>query len=386
MKNRMFVITKEEQQVIEARTSEIVKAVENVGIREGLIGYAEANGYTREEACDLIDKIVIPTVDEYNTSCQAAFDGDVKVWMTQKMEAAIEKNELNEQEAAKYKLGILMAIHKLNADAVDGEDEVLTEDEKAMLETGEFTPEMIEQIDEALLESIEGSAMPLYMTEAFEAFLDSNADEENIQVVVGKLWKDNELKYCTATAMCIARHNDELPSIPEETTDVGLILGACQGVDVVNIETKVGKGEMAVDVAYKILKIIGAVVLTLFVIAVLLNAFSVILDISLAIGYALFGRGLVGVLAALGLACCGLSSLVDVAKAWKNKGIVWVGKVSDIAYNALKRGAKTLYNYTVEHIVPGVKNIIASAKSVICDITARVHQFSHSKTMAFVKA
>ena len=386
MENKMFSVTKEEQKAIAERTEEAASAVRDAAnIREGLTAYAAANGYS-EEAADLIDKIVIPTVDTYNASCRDAFEGDVRTWIAEKMTTSIEKQGLNEQEAARYKLGVLLAVQKLNAGAVGGEDEELTEDEKAMLESETITPEMMLQIDEALIDSIEDSAIPLYMTDAFETFLVSKADTESIRVVTTELWKDNSLRYCAATAACVARRNGQLPSIPDETSDTNLVLGTCQGVDVVNIETKVSTGEMTADTAYKILKVIGAVVLTLAVATVLWEALTALLGLSISVAFSVFGTGIIGAIAAGVLMCGSISGIGDMFIAWLEKGIAVAGKAADIAYAALKRGAKTVYQYTLDHVLPAIISGVAKVKEIIFMIVGKVVQTVRGKTEAFAKA
>ena len=388
MEKKMFNITEEEQKAVAKRTEEIASAVKgSSNVREALIAYAAANSYSEEAAAELIDKVVISTVDTYNASCREAFDGDVKTWIAQKMVESIEKQGLNEQEAVKYKLGVLQAIRKLNAGAVDGEEEVLTEDEKAMLESAEFTPEMMLQIDEALVSSIEDSAMPLYMTKAFESFLDSKADAESIRVVTTELWNDNNLKYCAATAMCVAHHNGEVPSIPEDTADANLVLGACQGVDVVNIETKVSTGEMAADTAYKILKVIGAVVLTLAAFAILLYGTALVAGCAMMLAFELLGTGLLG----CSVACLLTISILLIASDEETFETIWagvelVGKSADIAYSALKRGAKALYHYTVDRIIPAVKSGLTKVKEFVLGVVSATRQFVYNKIGAIAHA
>lgn len=386
MENKMFAITEEEQKAIAMRTEEIASAVDNAAnIREAMVAYAAANGYSEEAAAELIDEIVIPTVNSYNASCREAFEGDVGTWISQKMAESIEKQGLNEQEAARYKVGVLQAIRKLNAGAVDGEEECLTEDEKAMLEFEAFTPEMMKRIDEALIASIEDSVLPLYMTEAFESFLESKADAESIHVVTTELWNDNDLKYCAAAAVCVAHHNGQVPSIPDDTPDANLVLGACQGIDVVNIETKVSIGEMTADAAYNILKAIGAVVLTLAVGFVLWHTLGLLLYVGPAAAFNVFGTGIIGGIAAGILVLGSIDSISDMFTLWLEKGIDVSGKIADTTYNALKCGAKTVYRYTFDHILPAVKNGVAKAKEVICWVAAKIVQTLQGKTETFAK-
>lgn len=387
MENKMFTVTEEEQKAIDVRTEEAASAVRDAAnIRDALTAYAAANGYSEEEAADLIDKIVIPSVDSYNASCREAFEGDIRTWIAEKMTASIEKQGLNEQEAARYKLSVLLAVRKLNAGTVGGEDEELTEDEKAMLESETITPEMMLRIDEALIDSIEDSAVPLYMTDAFETFLESKADEESVRIVTTELWKDNNMKYCAAAAVCVARRNGQLPSIPDETSDTNLVLGACQGVDVVNIETKVSTGEMAADTAYKILKVIGAVVLTLVVAAVLWEALTALLGLSISVAFSVLGTGIIGGIAAGVLMCGSISSIGEMFVTWLDKGLAVTGKAADITYATLKRGAKTVYQYTLDHVLPAIMSGAAKAKEVIFMIVGKVVQTVRGKTEAFAKA
>ena len=64
MENKMFAITGEEQKAVAKRVEEVASAIKgSANVREALIAYAAANGYSEEAAIDLIDKVVIPTVD-----------------------------------------------------------------------------------------------------------------------------------------------------------------------------------------------------------------------------------------------------------------------------------------------------------------------------------
>lgn len=387
MENKMFKITEEEQKIVTQRTEDIAQAVAAQEGRAGYYAYAAANGYTEEEAHTLIDEVVIPTVDEYNNSCREAFEGDTKTWILDKMAQSIEAQGMDIQEAAKYKLGVLQAVRKLNAGAVQEDADVLTDDEKAMLEAAEFTDEMIGKIDEALVESIDNSAMPLYASEAFDKFLEGKADAASVSAVTWDLWRDNELKYCAAAAMCIARRNGQLPSIPAETTDACLVLGACQGVDVVNIEKKVSTGEMVADTAYKILKVIGAVVLTVAAVTLLMTGLSIVAAVSMEVAFELLGTGLLGCVvacvAAFGVMMIGCS---DETCETLYKGIELIGKGADIAYETLKRGAKAVYRYTVENIVPAVKAGVAYVKDFLCTMVSTVRQYVQNKGWVHARA
>ena len=385
MENKMFSVTKEEQKAIAERTEEAASAVRDAAnIRDALTAYAAANGYSGEEAADLIDKIVIPTVDSYNASCREAFEGDARTWIAKKMTASIEKQGLNEQEAARYKLGVLLAVRKLNAGAADGEDAELTEDEKAMLESETITPEMMLRIDEALIDSIEDSAIPLYMTDAFETFLESKADEESVRVMTTEIWEDNNMKYCAAATVCVARRNGQLPSVPDETPDTNLVLGACQGVDVVNIETKVSTGEMAADTAYKILKVIGAVALTMAVAAVLWEAVGILLEMSMAFAFSFFGMETVGCIVAAVLMFSGVCAISDMFIAWLEKGLAVAGRAADITYAALKRGAKALCHYAAAKLGPALRLGLGKITNLIWDLFTGTRTVLHSKADASV--
>lgn len=387
MENKLFVITKEEKDTITKRTQELAQAVASGGGREGYYAYAKANGYSEEEAHTLINEVVIPRVDEYNASCRDAYNGDSAEWIRSKLAENIEKQGMDPQEAAKYKLGVLQAIRGLNAQILEEENEdFLTDDERELLEKAEFTEEMIQKIDDTIVEAIDNSAMPLYTSQAFETFLEGKADEESVRAVTWELWQDEQLKYCAAAAMCIAKHNGELPSIPEDTSDELLVLSACQGVDVANIETKVGIGEMAADTAFKILKVIGGVVLTLAVGWVLWLALKALASLGVTVAFALFGAGTLGILVACFFAYQSVSSISEMAEAWLNGGLGFVGKIADTTYGAIKKGVKTLSRITREKIVPVVKKAMAVVKDTICGIAAAVYQFVRNKAFAAAKA
>ena len=385
MENKLFVITEEEKMAVEKRTAELAQTVVSMEGREGYYAYAKASGFTEEEAKTLIDEVVFPTVDEYNTSCREAFEGDTKTWIQNKMTQNIEAQGMDTQEAAKYKLGVLQAVRKLNAGGVQEDADVLTDDEKAMLEAAEFTDEMISRIDEALIESIDNSAMPLYATEAFNKFLEGKDDEDVVHAATWELWQDEQLKYCTAAAMCIARRNSELPSIPTEVSDAILALGACQGVDVANIEAKVSVGEMTVDFAYNVLKAICAVALVISAALILVGAVSIAVGLAFELAVAAFGASILASVAGIVFSICLCPAFNDLAELM-GKGINLVLKGADMTYGALKRGAKALYHYTVEHVVPAVKTGLALVKDFLCTMAAAARQYIQRKNQAHARA
>jgi len=281
---------------------------------------------------------------------------------------------------------VLEAVRKINAGLVDAEAEVLTEDEKALLEKAELTEEQLAELNEAILDAIENNAMPLYMSAAFEEFLETNADEDEIQLVVNELWNDNNLKYCAATAMVVAHHNGELPSIPAETSASALVIGACQGVDVTNVEAKVSTGEIAADVAFEILKVIAAVALTICVGVVLLEALMTLVEVGFLVGAAVLGGGFLGVLLGAVLSIAFGGEIVKMAEFWGTKGLDFLGNIADVAYEALKKGAKKLYQFTVERIVPAVKPTLEKAIGFLRETAAKVFSFLRSKTVITAKA
>ena len=76
MKNQMFT-TPQEQQRISARTQEILARLDGqTPVNQLLVTYAIENGCSQEEARQLVEETIIPTVDEYNSSCIEALEGD----------------------------------------------------------------------------------------------------------------------------------------------------------------------------------------------------------------------------------------------------------------------------------------------------------------------
>ena len=143
---------------------------------------------------------------------------------------------------------------------------------------------------------------------------------------------------------------------------------------------------MAADTAYKILKAIGAVALTLAVGYLLLQALKFLLGVSIATAFKVFGTGILGGTIACALMGCSFSSIMDMLTDWLENGLNAAGKIADTTYGALKRSAKSVYQYTGDNIIPAVENALSKAKQVICGIAAWIAQKVRSKAASLAKA
>ena len=271
MNINQYTITEQEHEILKERTAEILQFVqEDDGDFSGkLCKYAQNNGYSETEASTLVESVVIPTVDEYNTVCRENIDSDMKEWIQEKIDVCTEDMTLEEE--CRYKLGVLMALKGMNetilkqAGIQKCDYEELNEDELERLEQGNYTREMLVQINEELVDAIENSGLELEMSNRFEKLLEGTVDAESVHTFVMELWQDEQYKYCLSVAACVAKKQGELPSIPEETSDEVLVIGICQGVDIANVEMQASTGKIGMDKAHKILKVIAKVGLAFLV-------------------------------------------------------------------------------------------------------------------------
>lgn len=361
----MYTVTKQEQETIKRRTEETVQMMQMEGeTAEKLRRYAEENGYSEEEARILIEEEVIPAVDEYNQTCRELMDGDMREKLEEKIFRYTEDMPLEEE--CKYMLGFLIALRSMgrdvlaragveNAEERAAEFEELNERELELLERGEYNEELRAQIVEELLDTIENSGIELELCSRMQELIDSGMDSVSIQCFVMGLWQDEQAKYCAATAVCVARKNGELPSIPEDATDHALVIGVCQGIDTANIEVQVSMGEMAADAAYKALKVIAAAGLTLVLGAgMFLGTLAISKYIMEAVA-GILGSSLIATIAGVALGGLLFFSLAEEAGGLLSGARAIFCRASDFTYDKLKQGAKTLYSFVREKAVPNVK-------------------------------
>jgi len=386
MEKKLIQLTDKEKTYVAEEMGRIVRAAKTTDIRRAMLEAALAHGCSETDAAAMIDS-VISNVDAYIDACGEAFRGDLRTWIAGKITASMEEQELTEREATAYKLGVLQAVRGINAGAVNAEGPLLTEEEQALLEAGSLTPEQNLELDELLLDSLENNAMPLYMTAAFEEFLDSRADGDQVDLVVSSLWKERNMKYAASAALVLANRDGKLLSVPGDTPEAALILGACQGLDVMNIEAQVSRGELAADKAYEIIKIIGAVVLTTAAV-ILISMFAADVGAFCSmVAFEVLGTGFLGFLAMAGIwfymmmvVCSDETADVIVS------GMELVGEGADKAYEALKKAAKKLYRCAQANLIPTVKAGLERVEQFFRTAVDTVRRFLKNGTTVSAKA
>ena len=155
----------------------------------------------------------------------------------------------------------------------------------------------------------------------------------------------------------------------------------------INIEAQVSTGEMMLDKAYKILKIIGAVVLTIGACVLGFVGGCALECIAIDFVLDLLGTGFLGYAVTFAL----LFPFVMVITDYKTLEYIWagvkqIGKCTDIAYSALKRGAKMLYQYTLENLKPVVEAGLIKVKAFVQKVVFKVRHFLKKRVGTSVRA
>lgn len=373
--NNNFHVAKEESEIMGRRTGEVFQIVREKGnIVEQLCRYAQDNGYSEEEAAHLVKNEVIPTVDEYNAVCREHADGEIEDWVQDRISERVEGMTLDEE--CKYKLGILEALRRTGKEILsrvceesyeemENEYEELSVDAVNRLEQGEYTIESLEQINRELAIAIENSGFEMTISDRFEELINGKADDDSVHGFVMELWQDEQYKYCAAVAACVARRNQELPSIPEDIPDRALVIGVCQGIDVANIETQASLGGITAEKAYKMLKMIAAVGVAMLVNAALFVTGLIVAGAIFVGTLHLLGDGLLVCLLGLSLGAMAffiltedISEIIDGAKNVTHK-------VCDFTYGKLKKGAAAVCDAVRKHVLPCLQEMLEGIHTFI---------------------
>lgn len=379
-----YQITRAELDVIKKRAHEVAcKMADGENAIESLIEYARDNGYTEEEARDLIKNKIIPTVDQYNDGCRAQFSDESGEWLRKTVADRVEGMTLEEE--CKYKLGVLLMLKAMSEDILkrasaqtasemDMTFQVMSDDDASALEKGPYTEETLAQINVELAEAIENCGLDVELVDRFEQVLDETLDEESVHGFVTELWQDAQYKYAMAVSACVAKKNNELPSLPEDTSEEMLTIGVCQGIDVANVEARVSVGEMTTDKAYEVIRTIASVGVAIaaaagmFFIGVFfsVSAFSAIVS-----G---LGGGLIAII--LGAAVGGsvwyllehdfFESVTSVAQTFR--------KLSDFTYKKLKQGVKFVSKVVKERVLPCLGNAIEKIGGFILSTASAIRR------------
>lgn len=374
-----YMLTEKEHQITNRRAEEVFKTVkESVTVTEGLCRYAAANGFSEEEAKGLIMAEVVSTVDEYNVACRRQLGHDNLNWIQENLSNRMDGMTVGEE--CQYKLMLTAILQKAGKEALATQAGMESEAELEMeygelsqpelFEQGEFNEEMLEQINENLAEAIKHSGMELEMLSRFERFIEDRADKESIHGFAMDLWKDEQYKYCAAVAVCVAKKNGELPSIPEETPLKALIIGVCQGVDVANVEMQVAAGQMASDEAVQVLSFIISVGLLLLLAAGAFG-FSVLFEETI---FEIMGENFAGmILGSVVGAAFFLLFAADINDALMELKDEW-NEVRDITWDKLKWGGESIHSLLCQYAVPAIKKMVEKTEAFFEGIISRFHR------------
>lgn len=366
MEKRLLNLSDGEKQYLETRTAEILKQLDGqMPVSECLRSYAAANGYPEQEAWMLINREIIPTVNDYNESCRQASEGDAREWARERISERVEGMSLTEE--FQYKFVLLQALHGLDREILsrvnllDGQSweeyyEQICKNPTEVPADAEITPDMLDRLNEELAVAVEESTLPLYQAAAFQELVDSQMEQETVKAFVFDMWRDEVYKYCVATAACVAHRNGEFPSIESDISARVITLGICQGIDIENVGQKVAAGELGADAAFEIIRIAGMTALILLGGCLLLYAVTAAVIGAKSLGV-LMGGSTMAFLASMSLALCvvfgTLGNGVQIYRTILEK----VCNISEVVYHRMKQGVKNLYHYAKEQIMPKLQSL-----------------------------
>lgn len=79
-------ISKKDMETMTRRMQDMKNSLNSTeDLVSGLISYCMANGYTEQDATTLVKEKIIPTVDEYNSSCVTVMGDEDNEWLTSKI-------------------------------------------------------------------------------------------------------------------------------------------------------------------------------------------------------------------------------------------------------------------------------------------------------------
>lgn len=401
MSNRK-IFSKQELKVIKGRAQDIWNSVKDGEFsKEGLISYAAENGFTPEEARELIEEMIVPVVDSYNRDCLAHANDKSSGWVLEKISERADGMTLDEE--CRYKLGVLIALRSVSAEMLraagtdEDRDEYFNEqitDELREYEGVAFTEEMLTEINEKLAEAIVNSGIELSVAENLEYILEGEPDEAHVSGYIADMWHDETYKYVMATAACVAKKNGELPSIREDSTYQQLTLGVCQGVDIANIQARVSTGELVADEAYEILKNIASVGVAILV---GLGPIAFIFATTVVVSDLAFGTLAIGFFTLI------LSSMITVAATAAAVGLVFFlmgdneseyldticnvvagfRRISDLTYAKIKQGVKDVAKVARERVIPKLRSMIDSVGGYVRGLVDRLRTAYHNRTSVY---
>ncbi len=318
---------------------------------------------SQESARELAEKIST-VVDGYHSKCEEAMEADINQWIMEQIDSRT--GEMSLEEEYWCRMNVLVAI-----DAVDGQSlknmndlavsEWTYDTERVSGETlrippkGSVTETDLENLNQVLADGIEKSGAMLYGCENFSRLLEQAAEEDAVKVFVTDMWTDTKLKCFQSLATWIAYRNGSLTTLPEDVTVELLTVSVCAGMDADNATKNAAAGKITWEEAVKIIKVAGAVFLTmaaLYIIASL--AAAVVFGIAAVVG-SLLGVGLTALITTAVLTICVANLLSDPMADLLQKMFRGMGKGYDISMEGLRKGFAQSTRMMQEKVLPQVK-------------------------------
>lgn len=363
MKNKTYKISDMDKIIVQEYVDTMFSEMDSdMTIRDNLYHFAVLHGYSAEEAVELINDVIIPTVDQYNSSCRIAYESGADKWVHQTIINRVDSMSITEE--VNFKKNLILSIYSVESTLLTSDGLLNPADWDTINEAficandiidGTATLEDLEKVNEELENAICNSKFILHHADAFVKLVENKSEDDEVIVIDNPLWEDSEYKYCLALATCIARKKGRLSSVSEDIPDQAIILGLCQGVDFERVEQQLSRGEIALDKAYKILKTITAVALALVAIFVMVKVGIATAAISGTFVYTLLGAGILGTVAGCLLALGVFDEVLKSMTAFAGKVAVTLSKGADFTYSMLKKGAKKICTFLHDKIVPGIE-------------------------------
>lgn len=377
-------ISKKDMETMTRRMQDMKNSLNSTeDLVSGLISYCMANGYTEQDATTLVKEKIIPTVDEYNSSCVTVMGDEDNEWLTSKISERCEGLSMTQEY--RYKAQVICAIRAMNRDTLERLGMLTNEDWEAefleicdheyqLPEGAEATEKMLKNINAELVDAMDNSTAALRDSVAFNELLESSDQEGRLYHFAGELWQDARQKYCFATAACVAHHNHELESIPEDMDERCLTLHCCKGIDVAAIEAKVASGEMESSRAYELMlvvaKVAGALALGYAAIWLMINAAA----LSVLVSTALFGETVLG--AAFGFVM--LIGQIFLIGIGFDKLVESGEDIIETTFYSLEMASKAIVQIACEKVAPAlvssferIKGLWQRAKAMVCQRIVR---------------
>ena len=366
MTNQNNQMSMQEMELVKQRVSAIMQSMDpTLTLEQNLIAYAVNNGFSEEEAVNIVKSVVVETVDRYNDSCKAAMESGLDAWISDKIECRVDGMSL-EQEAS-FKRNLIRAIYHFDGQCLSSDGMISPEAWDKIYDEYKNGTEVVEtdvdqqrmsEINLELAQAITNSTFVKCHTELFAKMVDQQPDDATSVEINNPMWEDSSYKYVLATAAMVARRQGELNSISEDTPDESIVIGLCTGTDTERVMQQVARGRFTVDDAYNILKVVAGV-------ALFLVGMYVVLKVGITAGivagvavHSLIGAGIIGVLAGAVVGFLVMDKVSDAVIEAGTKFGILLNRVADLSFVMIKKAANTVHSFVCQTILPKAEEML----------------------------